>query len=250
MSKNILIIGGSSGLGKRLAELYAAEGCKVGIIARRENLLKEIHQQFPSQIHFCTADISDDNISKQIMDLISTMNGIDILIVAASIGEINEPLDASIETRTIETNVKGYLQVLTSAMHYFLQTGSGQIVGITSIAAIRGNKMAPAYNASKAFQSSYLEALRVKAKNENNNIKITELIPGFINTAMGKSDRLFWVSSVDKAARQCKKAIDNNKARAFITKRWWLVYVVLKFLPNFIYDPIMNGSWKMKQKSN
>ena len=54
MSKNVLIVGGSSGLGKRLAELYVLDGCQVGIIARREELLKEIQQKFPSNIHICT----------------------------------------------------------------------------------------------------------------------------------------------------------------------------------------------------
>ncbi len=248
MPKRILIVGGSSGLGRRLAELYAAEGCKIGIIGRRENLLEEIRQQFPFHIHTCIADISIDEISKKIIDLINTLDGIDILIIAASIGEINEDLNASIENKTIETNVNGYLQVLITAWHYFFQKGSGHIAGITSIAAIRGNKMAPAYNASKAFQSNYLEGLRVKAKNENKKIIITELIPGYINTAMGKGDRMFWVSSVEKAARQCIKAIAKKRSRAFITKRWWLAYTVLKFLPIFIHDPLMNASWKMKQK--
>jgi len=249
MTKKVLIVGGSSGLGKRLAELYVAEDCQVGIIGRRENLLKDIQQEFPSHTQICVTDISNDSFEKTMIDFMNSMNGIDIMILTASTGEINETLDASVENKTIETNVKGYLRVLTTAWHYFSQKGSGQIVGITSIAAIRGNKVAPAYNASKAFQSSYLEALRVKAKKENKKIRITELIPGFINTKMGKGDRMFWVSSVDKAARQCKKAIDKKKSRAFITKRWWLVYIFLKFLPIFIYDPLINGSWKMKHKS-
>jgi len=248
MTKKVLIVGGSSGLGKRLAELYAAEDCQVGIIGRRENLLKEIQQEFPSHIQVCVADISDNSIDKKINDLIITMNGIDILIIAASIGEINEMLDPSIENSIIEINVKGYLQVMIAAWHYFSKQGHGQIAGITSVAAIRGNRMAPAYNASKAFQSSYLEALRIKAKKENNKIKITELIPGFVNTKMGKSDRMFWVATVEKAAKQCKRAIDKKRSRAFITKRWRLIYWVLKWLPVFIYDAVINSSWKMKHK--
>ena len=247
MPKSVLIVGGSSGLGKRLAELYVKENCKVGIIARRENLLKEIQQRYPSNVYICTADISDSFIDEKINRLIAEMNGVDLMILAASHGEINEALDSTIENDTVENNVKGYLQVLITAWHYFYQKGYGHIAGITSIAAIRGNKMAPAYNASKAFQSSYLEALRIKAKKENRNIKITELIPGFINTAMGKGNRMFWVSSVEKAADQCKKAIDKKKQRAFITKRWWLIYVLLKFLPIFIHDLLMNASWTMNK---
>jgi len=186
---------------------------------------------------------------EKINNIIHEMNGVDIIILSASTGEINEELIPSIENDIIKINVRGYLQVLIAAWHYFAERGHGQIAGITSIAAIRGNKMAPAYNASKAFQSSYLEALRVKSKFRNSNIKITELIPGFVRTAMGKGDRMFWVSSVEKAACQCKRAIDKKRQKAYITKRWWLIYLLLKFLPIFIYDPLMNAAWKMKRKS-
>src|SRR5436190_6524427 len=119
MSKNVLIVGGSSGLGKRLAELYVQDGCQVGIIARREELLKEIQQKFPSNIHIRTADICDDMIDEKINALINEMSGIDIMIISASTGEINEELITSIENKTVDVNVKGYLRVLTSAWHYF-----------------------------------------------------------------------------------------------------------------------------------
>jgi short-subunit dehydrogenase len=138
--------------------------------------------------------------------------------------------------------------VLNTAWHYFKEKGNGHIVAVTSIAAARGNKAAPAYNASKAFQSNYLEALRVMSKYEKNKIVITELIPGFIDTAMGKGDRMFWIATVDKAARQSKRAIDKKRMRAFITKRWWLIYRILRLLPVFIYDPFINGSWKLNRK--
>jgi hypothetical protein len=67
---------------------------------------------------------------------------------------------------------------------------------------------------------------------------------------MGKGDRMFWVSSVDKAARLAKKAIDKKKKRAFIPKKWWWVYHVLKLLPTFIHDAIINSSWGEKRKTN
>jgi hypothetical protein len=66
---------------------------------------------------------------------------------------------------------------------------------------------------------------------------------------MGKGDRMFWVASVDKATRLAKKAIDKKKKRAFIPKRWWWVYHILRLLPTFIYDPIINSSWKLKRKT-
>ncbi|OSZ77331.1 hypothetical protein CAP36_13065 [Chitinophagaceae bacterium IBVUCB2] len=249
MSKKVIIIGASSGLGRRLAELYAEEDCMIGVMSRRGNLLKELELQYPGKIFIQQADIANENIGLQIKQLIKSLNGVDIIIIAASVIKFNNILAEKPETETTDINVRGFTKIISAAWEHFLETGHGHIVGITSIAAARGNKAAPAYHASKAFQSIYLESLRVKSKYERNNISITELIPGYIDTAMGKGDRLFWVASPDKAARESKKAIDKKKARAFITKRWWLVYHLQRLLPIFIYDSVVNGSWKLKSKN-
>jgi short-subunit dehydrogenase len=249
MQKNVLIVGASSGLGRRLAELYAGEGAKVGLIARREELLREISRSFPSNIFFRQADISEPGAENIFKNLVDEMDGVDVVIITASIVLFNEDLSSEDELTTVETNARGFTRIANAAYNYFKKKGAGQIVGVTSIAAARGNRHAPAYNASKAFQASYLEGLRVKAGKENKNIRITELVPGYIKTDMGRGDRLFWVASIEKAARQSKKAIDKKRKKVFITKRWWLVYHVLRFLPIFIYDGVVNGKWKLKQQS-
>lgn len=249
MSKKIVIIGGSSGLGRRLAQLYAAEGCNVGVIARRESLLLSLQQEFPDKIIIKKADIAEETIDEILYELINKLNGVDIVIVAASIVNFNISLKTKLEIETININVTGYTRFLTAAWQYFKEKGQGQIAGITSIAAARGNKIAPSYHASKSFQSIYLEGLRIKAKFEKNNIVVTELIPGYIDTEMGKGERLFWVAPINKAANQAKRAIQKKKARAFLTKRWWFIYHLQRFLPIFIYDSIINGSWKLKRKN-
>jgi short-subunit dehydrogenase len=250
MQKNILIVGGSSGLGQRLAEMYAADGYHVGIAGRRENLLKEIQQQFPERIDILKADINDDAIGQLLTAFINKIGGVDIIIITVSIAEFNNDFFIEPEIKTVTTNVTGFVKTVQAAWQYFKQKGKGHIVGVTSVAAARGNKLVPAYHASKAFQSIYLESLRVKAKHEKNNITITELIPGYMDTAMGKGDRLFWVATIDKAARQSKKAIQKKKARAFITKRWWLVYQVYRFLPSFLYNRIVNSKISIEKKVN
>jgi short-subunit dehydrogenase len=218
MNKKILIVGATSGLGRRLAELYAEEGCQLGIIGRRENLLKEIEQKYPGQVFYRKADIKDENIDRNIKELITAINGADIIILTASVIHFNTSFLLAPETDTVNINVKGYLQVLNTAWYYFKEKGSGHIVGITSVAGVRGNKVAPAYNASKAFQSNYLEGMRLKAKYEKNNITVTELMPGYIDTDMSKGDRLFWVASVNKASLQSKKAIAKKRQEHSLRK--------------------------------
>jgi len=250
MQKKILIVGGSSGIGKSLTEMYAKEGCQIAIVARREHLLKEIQHQFPDQIHILKADINETNIAGKIINLIQLLGGIDICIITAAVIEFNNKFEIDAEIRTVDTNVLGFTKILNAIWHYFKQKKTGHIVAITSIASARGNKVAPAYHASKSFQSIYLESLRVKSNYENTKITITELIPGYINTDMGKGERLFWVASIDKATRQIKKAIEKKKSRAFITKRWWLVYQVYRFLPPFIYNRIVNSKITLQKKQD
>jgi short-subunit dehydrogenase len=249
MSQKILIIGASSGLGRELALLYAQNGCRVAVMARREGLLKELHQQFPATIIVKRADIADENISQHIAEAIHELNGLDTIILAASIIQFNHDLSAEPENETVSINVSGFTRIITAAWKYFSEKGGGHIVGITSIAAARGNKIAPAYHASKSFQSIYLESLRVKAKHAKNNIAVTELVPGYMHTAMGKGDRMFWVITVEKAARRAIRAIDKKRKRVFIPKRWWWVYHIQRLLPIFIYDWIVNGNWKLKKKT-
>ncbi|MBK5272304.1 MAG: SDR family NAD(P)-dependent oxidoreductase [Bacteroidia bacterium] len=249
MQKKVLIIGGTSGLGRKLAEKYIEQGCLVGIIGRRENLLNElkiIHQH--NIITACT-DISHESSSVIIGKLIQEMDGLDLYIIAASIVEFNEDLFLQTETETIETNVTGFARVINIAYHYFLEKRSGHLITITSTASARGNKFAPSYSASKAFQSSYTEGIRIKIREKAPGIAVTELIPGYIDTDLIKGTRLFWVASVDKAATQCINAISKKKKRAFITKRWRLVYHIQRFLPSFIYDRMVKGSWKLKSKN-
>ena len=245
MSKKILIIGGSSGLGRQLAILFAREKNTVAVLARRGQLLTELKLELPGLI-IRQADISTENITGIIGELITELQGLDIIIIAASIIHFNKTLAPDLENETVSVNVNGFTKIVTTAWQYFKSAGSGQIVGISSIAAARGNKNAPAYHASKAFQSVYLESLRVRARHEKNNISITELVPGYMKTDMGKGERLFWVASVDKAGRQSYRAILKKRKRAFISKRWWFVYHIQRLLPIFIYDWLMNRKWKSR----
>ena len=124
------------------------------------------------------------------------------------------------------------------AFKHFSQQGQGHLVGISSIAALRGGSKAPAYNASKAFMSNYLEGLRKKAFEDNVAITVTDIQPGFVDTAMAQHKDKFWVASPKQAAEQIYTAIRNRKKQAYITHRWRLVGWLLKVLPNWLYQRI------------
>lgn len=166
------------------------------------------------------------------------MSEIEIIIICAGTGYLNASLNWPQEKETIDTNVSGFSAMAGAAMKYFMQRNSGHLVGISSIASIRGSHICPAYNASKAFVSNYLEGLRKKAVKEKLNISITDIQPGLVDTEMAKGDGLFWVASPQKAAQQMYRAIQSKKKKAYITKRWAIIAWILKITPDFIYNKI------------
>ncbi len=133
----------------------------------------------------------------------------------------------------MQTNVLAATKIYGLAYNFFRAQGFGHLVGISSIASIRGNRHVPAYFASKAFQASYLESLWMKGKRSKAKIYVTDIQPGFVDTAMAIGST-FWMASTKKATRQIYAAIKRKKRKAYITKRWWLVAMILKIVPSSI----------------
>lgn len=237
--KKIVIIGATSGIGRRMAELYMEKSHLVGISGRRSGLLEEIKQQFPQQLEYECFDVTKTENISHLESLVSKLGGLDILVISAGNGEPSKDLDWKIDKTTVDTNVNGFVEIANWGFNYFLKQGHGQLATISSIAAIRGSGWAPAYNASKAFQSNYFEGLAIKAKRLKKNIALTCIEPGFVKTAMAKGGhKMFWVVPVDKAARQIIRAIEKRKRKVYISRRWWLIAKILKWAPFWLYKRI------------
>ena len=190
------------------------------------------------ELNYSEQDITGVKNNEIFNDTVRRMGGLDILIISSGIGFENDEFEWNLEKQTINVNVIGFSEIVNIGYNYFQKQTFGHIVGISSIAAIRGIGSCPAYSASKAYISNYLEALRKKAKNQIVKIQVTEIIPGFVDTEMAKGKGLFWVAPIEKAASQILQAIDNKATVAYITKRWRLIAFLLKFIPRTIYDRI------------
>lgn len=234
--KKIIIIGATSGIGRGLAEEYVREGHIVGITGRRENRLKEICSQGKDKLFYQICDVAHTQTTLSCLEtLVQEMGGMDMLIICAGTGELNPELSYQLEEPTLLTNVIGFTNIADWGFRYFEQQMSGHLVTITSVGGIRGSGISPAYNASKAYQINYMEGLRQKASKYSYPIYTTDIRPGFVDTAMAKGEGLFWVTPVDKAVKQIKKAISRKKKVAFISKRWKYVAILLRPLPSTIY---------------
>ncbi|HKP32207.1 MAG TPA: SDR family NAD(P)-dependent oxidoreductase [Chitinophagaceae bacterium] len=237
-NKKIIIIGATSGIGRQLAKTFASRGDMVGITGRRIELLQQLESEFPSQIKTENFDVRSPENVDHLKSLIQKLGGADIIIYNSGFGDISKSLDWEVDKATYETNVKGFIEIMNFAFNYFSRQGFGQIVATSSIASIRGNSWAPAYSASKAFQSNYMEGLHMKAKKMKVDITVTDVQPGFINTKMAKGNGQFWVATVEKAAKQIVAAIDKKKWRVYVTRRWWMVAQLMKWMPGWVYHKI------------
>ena len=234
--KNIIIIGASSGIGRALFERYIVECNSLGIVGRRTHLLDELQHLHPSNTYTATADITKQEEAEQaISSLHKELGHVDLAIVCSGTGEINPSLDYDMERPTIDTNVTGCTFVVDTLYHIFEQQGHGHLVAITSAGGLRGEPMAPAYSATKAYQINYMEALRKKTFKAGGDIIVTDVRPGLVDTAMAKGEGLFWVMPVEKVARQICKAIRLKKSKVYVTKRWHILAIVNKILPFFLY---------------
>ena len=187
--KKIIIIGATSGIGRGLAEIYSQEDFLIGITGRRENLLKEVCARDEDKLFYQVCDITDTQSTISSLEtLIQKMGGMDILIICAGTGELNPELSYQLEEPTLLTNVIGFTNIADWGFRYFERQKSGHLVTISSVGGTRGSGIAPAYNASKAYQINYMEGLRQKATKSHYPIYTTDIRPGFVDTAMAKGE--------------------------------------------------------------
>ena len=236
--KRIIIVGATSGIGRKMAELYAAAGNIVGITGRRKELLDEIENMFPDKIKTECFDVTGNENIERLKALIQKLGGLDILVYSSGFGDLSKQMDWEIDKPTVDTNVYGFIQITNWAFNYFTRQEYGSMAVISSIAANRGNSWAPAYSASKAFQSNYFEALAIKTKKMKKNIGIICIEPGFVNTNMAKGYKKFWVVPLEKAARQIITGIEKKKQKVYVSKRWWLVARLMRLTPFWLYKKI------------
>ena len=234
--KRIVIIGATSGIGRGLALRLAADGHLVGLTGRREHLLKEIAASDPEHYRYLAADIMHPGEAPVAFEkLTKELGGMDLCFVCAGTGDLNPGLDFAAEEPAIRTNVVGWTAVVDWAYRHFERQGGGHLVVISSVGGLRGSGLAPAYNATKAYQINYAEGLRQKAAQSKLPVRVTDIRPGFVDTAMAKGEGLFWVMPVDKVVGQILKAVRRRKRVAVVTRRWRALAWVLRRLPETLW---------------
>jgi short-subunit dehydrogenase len=236
--RTAVIIGASSGIGEALAHQLNREGWRVGLLARRLDRLEALRQTLAPETVVRRIDVTQDDASTILDEVLNELGGVDLIIISAGAGHNNRDLNVELDVETVTVNVLGFMKTAHVAVRHFLRRGRGHLVGISSVAALRGNCAGAAYAASKAFQSVYLDGLRDLARQSGLPITVTEVQPGAVDTAMLKTERplpavakWLFVSSPATAAQQIMRAVRKRAKHAYITRRYAPVAFILKRLP-------------------
>lgn len=245
----VIIIGASSGLGRALAEQFIAMGWKVGLAARRLTELQSVKSMNPANITIARIDVSEDNSVDILNKMIEDMGGMDLYLHCAGILVDESEVSSETLIKVTEINAVGFGRMVASAFDYFCKSGKkGQIAAISSIAGFRGLEALPAYSASKAFDSTYLEALRQKADGLKLPITITDIKPGWTRTPLLDSDRKYiFEMDADKVTNKIMKAILRKRKTAVIGKRWKILTALERIIPTPLWQKIHVPIWVDKE---
>ncbi|MDX1614233.1 MAG: SDR family NAD(P)-dependent oxidoreductase [Candidatus Promineifilaceae bacterium] len=235
-------MGASSGLGAALARQLAREGYLLALLARREARLADICDQInqlggDAQARYYPHNVTSfDEVPALFQRIAADLSGIDLVIyVAGTQAAMSEhEYDFEKDAAMVRVNTLGAMAWLGQAALYFERAQAGQIVAISSIAADRGRRANPAYNASKAALSTYVEGLRNRLSRYG--VTVTTIKPGFMDTRLlENAQRTMWVISAEKAAEQIYTAIRRKKQTVFVPGRWRLVSLIIRHIPSVIF---------------
>ena len=248
MTSLVFITGASSGIGQALALRYHAAGFRLALVARRT---AEVHawaqgQRFaPDRVQVYAADVSDiDSIVAAGQACIAAQGVPDVVIANAGISigmDTAARSDLDVMRQTFATNNIGLAATFHPFVSAMVQRGSGALVGIGSVAGIRGLPGHGAYCASKAAVISYCESLRGELKPRG--IQVVTICPGYIDTPLTRQNRYampFLMSSAD-FAHQAFDVIEAGRSYRVIPWQMCVVARVLRLLPNAVFDKALAG---------
>ena len=236
--KKVIIVGATSGIGREVALCMLQRGWLLGIAGRREDALEELRAAYPGNVVAYPLDVMKDDAAERLSHLIGLRGGMDLFFLSSGTGRQNPALDEEIEVRTAETNVSGFIRVVTAAYRYFETKGSGHIAVISSIAGTKGLGGAPAYSATKRFQNTYIEALAQLTRIKKIKIKFTDIRPGFVDTALLNSEDHKYPMLMDpqKVAKKIMRAIDKKKRIAIIDWRYSILVFFWNLIPRALWE--------------
>ena len=251
----LFVTGASSGIGQALAARFYQEGYRLALVARRTSELEAwatAHALDAARFRIYGADVADaDSIVAAGAACIAQQGVPDVVIANAGISigmDTAERRDLDVMARTFATNNLG----LAATFHPFVAAmaarGSGRLVGIGSVAAIRGLPGHGAYCASKAGVVAYCESLRGEMRASG--VKVVTLCPGYVDTPLTQGNRygMPFLLQPEAFADRAFRAIEAGTSYCVIPWQMGVVAKLMRMLPNPVFDRVFQGRGRKRRE--
>ena len=255
MSRLVFITGASSGIGQALALRYLAAGYRLALVARRTAELQawaETNAMPPGRFRVYGADVSAiDSIVAAGHACIAAQGLPDVVIANAGISigmDTGVREDLAVMAQTLATNVTGVAATFHPFVAGMVARGTGELVGIASVAGIRGLPGHGAYCASKAAVIAYCESLRGELKSSG--VKVVTICPGYIDTPLTRQNRysLPFLMGAQDFAEAAFATIQAGRSYRVIPWPMGIVARLLRLLPNVIFDWALSGRARKRRQ--
>jgi short-subunit dehydrogenase len=241
-----VVTGASSGIGWELARQLAAEGARVGLVARRRDALEALASSIRAAGGTAVvepADVADrGQVERALACVAGQLGPVDLLIANAGVGmpTLLDPVNVADVEAMFRVNVLGMVYAFAAVLPAMLQRRRGHLAAVSSLGGYLGLPGESAYCASKAAVNVYLDGLRIHLRDRG--VKVTTLSPGFVTTAM-TTGNTFWMPgllSAEQAARRMLGALRRGRA---VYRFPWITRVLMRLLgtlPDWLVAKIMS----------
>lgn len=253
----VFITGASSGIGQALAARFHAAGYRLALVARRVAEVKawaDSQGYEPSRFSVYAADVRDlAAITNAGRACIATQGLPDVVIASAGISigmDTAEFADLEVMRAVFETNNVGTAATFQPFVAAMRARGTGALVGIASVAAIRGLPGHGAYCASKAGVVAYCESLRGELRASG--VKVVTIVPGYIDTPLTRKNpySMPFLMPVEAFADRTFEAITAGTSYRVIPWQMGLLAKLLRVLPNALYDRLLAGRGRKPRQTD
>lgn len=242
--KKILIIGATSAIAEHCARIWASKGDAMHLVARNEHRIQAIASDLKvrgtSAVTTHCLDLNDTSRHEELLDVADdALDSVDIVLIAHGTLSNQKSCELSVaETlQEIQTNALSTVSLLTLIANRFEAKRDGTICVISSVAGERGRASNYVYGSSKAMVTAFISGLRQRLYKSN--VGVVTIKPGFVDTPMtSEFEKGFLWAKPSTVAEKIVKAIDHNKAEVYVPAFWWVIMIVIKKLPNFLFKRI------------
>lgn len=238
-----IVVGASSGIGAALARQLADAGYRVALVARREEALQTVRQAIVARHGEDRAAVYPHDVTHYeevpalLQRILHDWGRVDLVVYSAGVllPVTPEEYDFNKDRAMLEVNLLGGVAWLGAAANLFQALGRGTLVGISSVAGDRGRVPNPAYHASKAGLTQYLESLRNRLSRRG--VHVLTVKPGFVDTPMLRQagGGKLWVASPEQVAADIVRAIRRRKQVIYTPARWRWVMLLIQHIPSFLF---------------